>query len=82
MKEYLVTMDGAQWNNIFIVSAQNARVAINQVFNEYFAPENVGLRKENKEWGEPLNHIYVKSDLTAKSIGSLHSRDGKVVCVN
>lgn len=82
MKEYLVTMDRAQHNNIFIVSTHNARDAINQVFEKYFAPENIELRKENEEWGEPLNHIYTKSDLTAKSIGSLHNRDGQVLCVN
>lgn len=82
MKEYLVTINNSGWNNIFIVSAQNSQDAINQVFEKYFAPENISLRKENKEWGEPINHIYTKSDLKAKSIGSLHNRDGKIICVN
>ena len=71
MKEYLVTMDGAQWNNIFIVLALNAKDAINQVFEEYFAPENIILRKENKEYGEPLNYIYAKSDFC----GRIYDRD-------
>lgn len=82
MEEYLVTMDSADWNNIFIVSAQNAKDAINQVFEKYFIQTNSKLRKENKEWGEPLYHIYSKSDLAAKNIRGMHKRDGKIICVN
>jgi hypothetical protein len=81
MKEYLVTNDG-DWDNIFIVSAKDAKDAINQVFEEYFELQNEGLRKENKELGYYANHIFTKSDLSAKSIGSLHNRDGKVIRVN
>lgn len=82
MEEYLVTMDRADRNNIFIVSAQNTKDAINHVFEKYFFPMNSKLREENKEWGEPIYHIYTKSDLIAKSIKSLHKRGGRIVCVN
>lgn len=82
MKEYLVTMDSADWHNIFIVSAPNAKDAIDQVFVQYFEPENTKLKEENKKCGEQINHIYTKSDLKTKSIGSLHSREGKIILVN
>lgn len=82
MTEYLVTMDSADWNNIFIVSAKNAKDAIDQVFENNFKWQNESLRKENKDFGEPINHIYSKSDLKARSIGSLHNEEGKIICVN
>lgn len=75
-------MDSADWYNIFIVSAKDAKDAINQVFNDYFKWQNPSLKKENKDFGEPINHIYTKSDLTAKSIGSLHNQSGKIIHVN
>lgn len=81
MKEYLVTNDG-DWDNIFIVSAKDAKDAINQVFEKHFEWQNEGLKKENKELGYYANHIFTKSDLSAKSIGSLHNRDGKIIRVN
>lgn len=82
MKEYLVTMDSADWNDIFIVSAENAKGAINMVFEEYFRWQNDALQKENKDIGEPINHIYAKSDLKAKSIERLHNREGKIILVH
>jgi hypothetical protein len=75
-------MDSADWNNIFIVSAKNAKDAIDQVFENNFKWQNESLRKENKDFGEPINHIYSKSDLKARSIGSLHNEEGKIICVN
>lgn len=82
MKEYLVTMDRADWNNIFIVSAKDSKDAINQVFEGYFKWQNPSLKKENKDFGEPINHIYTKFDLRARSIESLHSEGEKIFRVN
>ena len=81
MKDYLVTNDG-DWSNIFIVSAKDAKDAINQVFTTLFEPDNVDLRKENKELGYASNHIWTKSDFKARSIGSLHNQEGKIIAVN
>lgn len=82
MKEYLVTMDDASWDNTFVVSAKDSKDAINQVFDKCFKPQNESLREENKELGYYANHIFTKSDLTAKSIGGLHNRYGKIIRVN
>lgn len=82
MKDYLVTMDNADWSDIFIVSVENAKGAINMVFEKYFRRQNVALQKENKDIGEPIDHIYTKSDLKAKSIDSLYNRDEKIILVH
>ncbi|WP_024346070.1 hypothetical protein [Lacrimispora indolis] len=82
MNEYLVTMGGGSWNNIFIVSAKDSKDAINQVFDTVFKWKNPALKKENEDFGEPVNHIYSKTDLTARSIGSLHNEEGKIITVN
>ena len=36
-KEYIVTVDGNQWNNLYVVSANNAKEAINIVWESEFA---------------------------------------------
>lgn len=82
MKEYLVTMDNADWDNIFIVSAKNSEEAIRYVFDKYFKYQNKNLREENKRMGYNGNHIFTKSDFIAKSIYSLHSKEGKIIHIN
>ena len=82
MKDYLVTMDSGDWDNIFVVSASNSKEAINQVFENIYKPQNERLRSENKELGYYAFHIYTKSDLTAKSIEDLHNTQGKIIKVN
>lgn len=82
MKEYLVTMAVADWDNIFIVSAKDAKEAIKKVFENHFKHKNESLKRENKELGYYANHIYSKSDLKARSIGSLHNELGSVIVVN
>lgn len=80
MKEYLVEIPGADWNNIYIVSAKNAKDAINQVFTQCYKERNTEMQKENKEAGEALNYIFARSKLTARSISSIHNEEGKVIC--
>ena len=75
MKDYLVEEDG----QYYIVLAKDAKDAINQVWEKYYAYKNEVSREENNEFGMPLNHIYTKSELKAKSLSSLHNREGKVV---
>lgn len=36
IKEYIVTVDGNQWNNLYIVSVKNAKEAINIVWELEF----------------------------------------------
>ena len=37
IEEYVVTVDGNQWNNLYIASAKNAKEAINIVWESEFA---------------------------------------------
>ncbi len=82
MKEYLVTSDYGQWNNIFIVMAKNGKDAIEQVYQSYVVPMNKDIKKENKEEGYTVYSICLKSELHAKSLGSLHNKNGRIVRIN
>lgn len=75
MKEYLVTLDDQN----FIVLAKNAKDAITQVWEEHFEWKNAELREENNKLGYHANHIYAKSELKARSLGSLHTEEGKII---
>lgn len=81
MKEYLVTSDYGQWNNIWIVLAKNAKDAINQVWEEYIVPMNEELKMDNKNSFSQWKLCY-KNELHAKSLGSLHNEDGKIISVH
>mgnify|MGYP003378622209 CR=1 FL=1 len=82
MKDYLVTSDYGQWDNIFIVLAQNAKDAIEQVYQSYVIPMNEDIKRENKEAGYNSYRICLKSELHARSLGSLHNEYGKIIKVN
>lgn len=82
MKDYLVTSDYGQWNNMWIVFAKDAKDAIEQVYQEHIIPMNEELKIENKEAGYKLYRLCSKSELHAKSIGSLHNSEGKIICIN
>lgn len=82
MKDYLVTSDYGQWDNIFIVLAKNAKDAIEQVCQSYVVPMNEEIKRENKEVGYNSCRTCLKSELHARSIGSLHNEDGKIIRVN
>lgn len=75
LKEYVVTVDGNQWNNLFIVSAKNAKDAINVVWEGHFS-----WRKESDK--ENGYRPTAKYELHARSVGSLHSEDGRVIRLN
>ena len=76
MKEYLVTVCDCE---NFIVSAKNAKDAIAQVWELYYEWKNAEMREENKRLGWKANYIYAKSDLSARSLGSLHTEQGKII---
>lgn len=82
LKDYLVTSDYGQWDNIFIVLAKDAKDAIEQVYQSYVIPMNEDIKRENKELGYNSYRICLKSELHAKSIGSLHNENGKIIRVN
>lgn len=75
LKEYVVTVDGNQWNNTYITSAKNAKEAINIVWESEFAWKV----KEDREKGYRPTAKY---ELHARSIGSLHNEEGRVICLN
>lgn len=82
LKEYLVTSDYGQWNNTWIVAAKNAKDAIQQVYDEYVKPMNEEIKQENKEAHWKFYRLCKKSELHARSLGSLHNEEGKIILVN
>ena len=82
MKDYLITSDYGQWDNIWIVLAKNAKDAIDQVYQSYVVPMNEDIKRENKEVGYNSMRVCLKSELHARSIRSLHSEEGKIISVN
>ena len=82
LKDYLVTSDYGQWDNIFIVLAKDAKDAIEQVYQTYVIPMNEDIKRKNKELGYNSYRICLKNELHAKSIGSLHNENGKIIRVN
>ena len=75
LKEYVVTVDGNQWNNLYIVSAKNAKDAVNAVWESEFAWK---VKQDREEGYRPT----AKYKLHAKSIGSYHNEEGRVICLN
>ena len=75
LKEYVVTVDGNQWNNLYIASAKNAKEAINIVWELEFAWK---VKEDKEKSYRPT----AKYELHARSIGSLHNEEGRVVCLN
>jgi len=82
MKEYLVTTNYGQYNNKWIVLASDSKDAINQVWEFYYKAMNDGLKEENKEVGHNMYKLITKNDIKARSLGSLHTEDGKIINVN
>lgn len=74
LREYVVEVDSSR-DNIYLVSAKNAKEAINIVWEDVF--------KISNEWDKEHGYNpFTKCDLHAKSVGSLHNRDGKIVCLH
>lgn len=63
MKEYLVTSDYGQWNNIWIVLAKDAKDAIEQVYQDYVIPLNEDVKRENEEAGYKMMRKCFKNEL-------------------
>jgi len=82
LKDYLVTSSYGQWDNIFIVSAKNAKDAIEQVYQSYIISMNEDIKRKNKEVGYNSYRICLKRELHARSIRSLHNENGKIIQVN
>lgn len=82
MKDYLVTSDYGQWDNIFIVFAKDAKDAIEQIYQSYVVPMNEDIKRKNKEAGYNSYRTCLKSELHAKSLEKIHSEDGKIIRVN
>ena len=79
MKDYLVTSDYGQYDNMWIVFAKDAKDAIQQVWEKYIVPMNEDIKEENKRDGWDYYRTCKKSELCAKSIGSLHNSNGKII---
>lgn len=82
MKEYLVTSNYGQWDNIFIVLAKNAKDAIEQVYQSYVIPMNEDIKKKNEKARYNSYRLCFKNELHARSIGNLHNKNGKIIRVN
>ena len=86
MKYYIVEMPSGQWNNIFIVKADNQKDAINKVFSNAFEWRNIELKEKNKECGYYANHIYSRSDLRATELEKRFKEDNtyveEMICLN
>ncbi len=80
MKEYLVESNQGQWTNTWIVLAHNSKEAIQTVWDYVgFDSWNSRLKEENKRLGYQANAMFLKTEFTARSIGSLHNENGKVI---
>lgn len=66
MKDYLVECQGASWNNIFIIKANNKKEAIEK------AIINIDFKGNG----------YNKSDLTATSLENLYKDSNGFILVN
>lgn len=74
MKEYLVEVDYCCRLDYYIVSARNAKEAINFLYQEEFAGS---ISYDVLSGYTPIR----KKDLTAKSLGSLHNESGRIIRV-
>lgn len=72
MKEYLVTVDCIQWGRYYIVSANNAKEAVDKVYDSHFAWRK---KQDRAEGYEPV----FKKELRAKSTEKLHEEYGEVI---
>ena len=82
MREYLVYAPSYHYDGLFIVKANNAKEAINKVFEQKFAWKNKEIKKDNKQIGYQATALFAKSDFKARSIESLHNEYGRVVGCN
>lgn len=79
MKEYFVYAPSYHYDGLFIVKANNAKEAINKVFDNKFKWRNKEIREDNTRIGYQATALFAKSDFKARSIESLHNEYGEVV---
>lgn len=79
MGEYLVYAPNYHYDGLFIVKANNAKEAINKVFEQKFVWRNKEIREDNKQIGYQATALFAKRDFKARSIESLHNEYGGVV---
>ena len=82
MKEYLVSSSLTQYEHNWIVSAKDSKDAINIVFEKKIVPLNEILKQENELVCSLINTLIQKSNLSARSIGSLHNELGKIITLS
>ena len=75
MKDYLVSVG----NFHSLVLAKDAKDAINQVWEKEFVAKKKVSEEINALFGVKPNQLWDKSDLQARSLGSLHNEHGKII---
>ena len=78
LKEYLVTV---REKERYIVSAKDAKEAMEYVYANNYARQNREWLDENIKAGFVLNHIYTKDEFTARSLGSMHTEQDRIICL-
>lgn len=79
MKEYLVYAENYPDEGLFITQANNAKEAINKVFDIKFKQRNERIRESNKRDGYQAWMPFYKNAFEAKNIESLHKEYGEIV---
>lgn len=87
MEEYIVFSDYGQWDNVFLVTANNNKDAIDKVWRNYYTALNKELKAKNiKDYGSPCNEygwkLATKREIRAISCKSLHKKNGVVSVLN
>ena len=78
LKEFLVTVKEKEK---YIVTAKDTKEAIEYIYANNYARQNRVWKEENDYIGFEMNHIYTKDEFVARSLGSLHTENGRIICV-
>lgn len=74
MKQYIVELITSQWNDMFLVKAENKKDAIQKVWDENFADQSYSISKGYTP--------YYKKELKATDCDELYKENGDVVCIH
>lgn len=77
MKEYYVWSDYGQIKHSWIVLAKNSKDAIQQVWDKYIVHINAMIM-----WNSKDVKTHDKEQLHARSLGSMHNENGKILLLN
>lgn len=76
MRYYVVFVDGCQWNNTFIVKANNKKEAINIVWSDFIEDDNISAKKN--DFAPTL-----KKELSAEKLDDMFdSKDSKFFIIH